>query len=144
MPLNPIIMDCVFKASPAPASSVPKAMTDAELGASMSSKNQRTKVYSGVKSGALLNVPTLHEMCIRVLQRNIDGKFVYNSLVSDMMPRLTLTVLSISSGGNWWRTVRNPQAGVGSSQSGATVHARGLQSVSDRRHRRHVEVALQP
>lgn len=74
MPLNPIIMDCVFKASPAPSVNMPKTMTDAELGASMSSKNQRTKVYSGVKSGALLNVPSLHEMCIRVLQRNIDGE----------------------------------------------------------------------
>lgn len=48
-------------------------MTDAELGASMSSKNMRTKVYSGVKTGALLNVPTLHEMCIRILQRNIEA-----------------------------------------------------------------------
>ncbi|XP_059610167.1 transcription elongation factor B polypeptide 3 [Phlebotomus argentipes] len=75
MPLNPAVMECVF-----PSSSKQKApaatfhMTDEEaMGTSMQSKNQRTKVYSGVKTGAVMNVPTLHELCIRVLQRNIDA-----------------------------------------------------------------------
>lgn len=41
-PLNPIVMDCVYKSSGQPAALyVPKTMTDAELGASMSSKSQR-------------------------------------------------------------------------------------------------------
>lgn len=34
-----------------------------------------------MKTGAPLNVPTLHELCLRVLQKNIDGKFekIFNS-----------------------------------------------------------------
>lgn len=39
----------------------------------MSNKNQRTKVYSGVKGG-LSYVPSLYEFCCRVLQQHIDGK----------------------------------------------------------------------
>lgn len=35
--------------------------------------NQRTKVYSDVKSGALLTVPPLLELCVRFLQINIDA-----------------------------------------------------------------------
>lgn len=38
----------------------------------MSNKNQRTKVYSGVKGG-LTRVPTLYEICCRVLQQHLDG-----------------------------------------------------------------------
>lgn len=33
-----------------------------------------TKIYSGVRTGQLLQVPTLFNLCIRVLQKNIDGK----------------------------------------------------------------------
>lgn len=36
-------------------------------------KNQRTKVFSGNKTG-YTSVPTLYEMCIRVLIENIDGE----------------------------------------------------------------------
>lgn len=70
-PVNPMIMDCIFKGT----KSQPLAMlneTDS-LCASTTSKNQRTKVYSGVKSGVLQQVPSLHELCLRFLQKNIDG-----------------------------------------------------------------------
>ncbi|KAJ9574661.1 hypothetical protein L9F63_008193 [Diploptera punctata] len=40
----------------------------------MSTKNQRTKVYSGVKSGkSWATVPSLYDICVRVLQENIDA-----------------------------------------------------------------------
>lgn len=64
-------MDCLYKGS----KSQPLNMlneTDA-LCASTTSKNQRTKVYSGVKSGVLQQVPSLHELCLRFLQKNIDA-----------------------------------------------------------------------
>lgn len=38
----------------------------------MSNKNQRTKVYSGVKGG-LTRVPSLYEFCCRILQTHLDG-----------------------------------------------------------------------
>jgi hypothetical protein len=35
----------------------------------------RTKVYSGVKSGkSWSSAPSLYDICVRVLQENIDGK----------------------------------------------------------------------
>lgn len=71
MPLNPIVMDCVFRGQ---GNKPQRMMTDEEaFGASISSKTMRTKVYSGVKTGSVLQVPTLHEMCIRILQKNIDS-----------------------------------------------------------------------
>lgn len=38
----------------------------------------RTKVYSGVKTGAKMNVPSLYDLCIRSLQENIDSKVYLN------------------------------------------------------------------
>lgn len=70
MPVNALVMDCVFRQPKQPAYMLNEA--DA-LCASTTSKNQRTKVYSGVKSGTLLTVPSLHELCIRFLQKNIDA-----------------------------------------------------------------------
>lgn len=72
-PLNALVMDLVFK--PPNNSSKPlRFMTDEEaLGASMSSRTARTKVYSGVKTGALMQVPTLLDLCVRLLQKNIDA-----------------------------------------------------------------------
>ncbi|XP_055679229.1 transcription elongation factor B polypeptide 3 [Lutzomyia longipalpis] len=77
MPLNPAVMECVY---PVASSSKQKPstatfhMTDEEaMGTSMQSKNLRTKVYSGIKTGAIWQVPTLHELCIRILQKNIDA-----------------------------------------------------------------------
>lgn len=71
-PINPMILECVFK-GPKPQANIPMLSETAALCASTTSKNQRTKVYSGVKSGVLLTVPTLHELCIRFLQKNIDA-----------------------------------------------------------------------
>lgn len=70
LPMNPILMDCVF---PQDAKQPQRIMTDEEMFQSISSKNIRTKVYSGVKSGHPQAVPSLHELCIRVLQKNIDA-----------------------------------------------------------------------
>lgn len=69
MPLNQTVMECVFSNNGKPQK---RALTEEEaLGQSMQSKNLRTKVYSGVKniSG---EVPTLYNMCIRLLQEHID------------------------------------------------------------------------
>lgn len=63
-------MECVFRQDKQPQ----RLMTDEEMfGASISSKNMRTKVYSGVKTGSIMPVQSLHEMCLRVLQKNIDA-----------------------------------------------------------------------
>ncbi|KAJ4444903.1 hypothetical protein ANN_06701 [Periplaneta americana] len=52
-----------------------KHLTEEEaLSQVMSTKNQRTKVYSGVKSGkSWATVPSLYDICVRVLQENIDA-----------------------------------------------------------------------
>lgn len=65
-------MDCIFPQESRPA---PRLMTDEEMFQNIACKNSviRTKVYSGVKSGAVVDVPSLHELCIRVLQKNIDA-----------------------------------------------------------------------
>lgn len=70
-PINHMVMDCLFKGQKSQPISM-LSETDS-LCASTTSKNQRTKVYSGVKSGTLLTVPSLHELCIRFLQKNIDA-----------------------------------------------------------------------
>lgn len=74
-PMNSLIMDCVFRPQPMATASKPlRPMTDEEaLGASMSSRTMRTKVYSGIKTGTLYQVPSLHELCVRLLQKNIDA-----------------------------------------------------------------------
>lgn len=52
-----------------------KHLTEEEaLSQVMSTKNQRTKVYSGVKSGkSWASAPSLYDICVRVLQENIDA-----------------------------------------------------------------------
>lgn len=72
LPINPLIMDCLF---PQETKQPPRLMTDEEMFQSIASKNsvKRTKVYSGVKSSSSMEVPSLHELCIRVLQKNIDA-----------------------------------------------------------------------
>lgn len=70
-PVNMMVMECLFK-GPKPQQQSQMSET-AALCASTTSKNQRTKVYSGIKSGVLLTVPSLHELCIRFLQKNIDA-----------------------------------------------------------------------
>lgn len=70
LPVNAMVMDCVYRPNNSKLSS---ANEEAALCASTTSKNQRTKVYSGTKTGQLLSVPSLHELCIRFLQKNIDA-----------------------------------------------------------------------
>lgn len=66
-----MVMDYVFRQQG--ITKPMRFMTDEEaLGASISSKTIRTKVYSGNKC-AFQTVPTLHELCIRILQKNIDA-----------------------------------------------------------------------
>ena len=69
MPLNTLMMDCIFSTN----NKAPKKnMTDEELLTdSFSSKANRTKVFSGNKTyrGDVLS---LFDMCIRILQENID------------------------------------------------------------------------
>lgn len=70
LPLNPTVMECVFANSNKPPK---KQMTDEEaFGVSISSKTIRTKVFSGNKSSHAV-VPTLYEMCIRILQKYFDA-----------------------------------------------------------------------
>lgn len=69
MPLNQTVMECVFSNNGKPQK---RPMTEEEaLGHSMQSKNLRTKVYSGVKNYNG-EVPTLYNLCIRLLQEHID------------------------------------------------------------------------
>lgn len=70
LPVNALFMDCLYRPNNSKLSSANEA---AALCASTTSKNQRTKVYSGTKTGQLLSVPSLHELCIRFLQKNIDA-----------------------------------------------------------------------
>ncbi|XP_013100988.2 transcription elongation factor B polypeptide 3 [Stomoxys calcitrans] len=73
MPLNQTVMDCVFNTTS--SSSKPmRTLTDAEaLHHGISSKTMRTKIYSGSKTGQIFQVPSLFDMCIRILQKNIDA-----------------------------------------------------------------------
>lgn len=69
LPVNPMVMDCLYR-QPIPK---PAAAMIHDVVALTTSKNQRTKVYSGVKTGQMFAVPSLHELCIRFLQKNIDA-----------------------------------------------------------------------
>ncbi|XP_073815529.1 transcription elongation factor elongin A [Musca autumnalis] len=76
MPLNQTVMDCVFNTSSSSSSrSAPvRTLSDAEaLQHGISSKTIRTKIYSGTKTGQIYQVPSLFDMCIRILQKNIDA-----------------------------------------------------------------------
>ncbi|XP_017493868.1 PREDICTED: transcription elongation factor B polypeptide 3-like, partial [Rhagoletis zephyria] len=76
LPHNKTVMDCVYRNSGAVVNT-PKpvrTLTDAEaLSHSISSKTMRTKIYSGIKTGQVLQVPSLFDLCIRILQKNIDA-----------------------------------------------------------------------
>ncbi|XP_023292366.2 transcription elongation factor B polypeptide 3 [Lucilia cuprina] len=73
MPLNQTVMDCVFNNSAASSRPV-RTLTDAEaITHGISSKTMRTKIYSGVRTGQTFQVPSLFDMCIRILQKNIDA-----------------------------------------------------------------------
>ncbi|KAL9891909.1 transcription elongation factor elongin A [Glossina fuscipes fuscipes] len=74
MPLNQTVMDCVFNTNMSSSSKPIRTLTDAEaLNHGISSKTMRTKIYSGAKTGQILQVPSLFDLCIRILQKNIDA-----------------------------------------------------------------------
>lgn len=75
MPLNQTVMDCVFNFSSSASNSKPgRILTESEaITHGISSKTMRTKIYSGVRTGQTFQVPSLFDMCIRVLQKNIDA-----------------------------------------------------------------------
>uniref|UniRef100_A0A182J8L5 Uncharacterized protein n=1 Tax=Anopheles atroparvus TaxID=41427 RepID=A0A182J8L5_ANOAO len=75
MPLNLTVMDCVWGGGQGGRGGGGKGrpLTEEEaLGQSMQSKNLRTKVYSGMKTNAKGVIPTLYELCIRLLQDHLD------------------------------------------------------------------------
>jgi len=68
LPLNQTVMECVFKENRT------KPLTDEEaFGYSITSKKDRTKVFSGQKSVYRGEVPSLYDQCLRILQENIDA-----------------------------------------------------------------------
>ncbi|XP_034488648.1 transcription elongation factor B polypeptide 3 [Drosophila innubila] len=74
MPLNQTVMDVVFNHGlSSSASRAPRINESEALAAGISSKTMRTKIYSGVRTGQILQVPSLFDLCIRVLQKNIDA-----------------------------------------------------------------------
>lgn len=75
LPHNKTVMDCIYRNSSVLSTPKPvRTLTDAEaLSHGISSKTMRTKIYSGVRTGQILQVPSLFDLCIRVLQKNIDG-----------------------------------------------------------------------
>ncbi|KAH8311918.1 hypothetical protein KR044_008553 [Drosophila immigrans] len=74
MPLNQTVMDVVFNQGVSSSVHRPSRINESEaLAAGISSKTMRTKIYSGVRTGQILQVPSLFDLCIRVLQKNIDA-----------------------------------------------------------------------
>uniref|UniRef100_A0A182PG79 TFIIS N-terminal domain-containing protein n=1 Tax=Anopheles epiroticus TaxID=199890 RepID=A0A182PG79_9DIPT len=72
MPLNQTVMDCVFMGGQGGRGKGRPLTEEEALGQSMQSKNRRTKIYSGMKTNAKGVIPTLYELCIRLLQDHID------------------------------------------------------------------------
>uniref|UniRef100_A0A182R8H7 TFIIS N-terminal domain-containing protein n=1 Tax=Anopheles funestus TaxID=62324 RepID=A0A182R8H7_ANOFN len=72
MPLNQTVMECVFMGGQSGRGKGRPLTEEEALGQSMQSKNMRTKVYSGQKTNAKGVIPTLYELCIRLLQDHID------------------------------------------------------------------------
>lgn len=74
MPLNQTVMDVVFNQGGSQRPQPSRYFNESEaLAQGISSKTMRTKIYSGVRTGQILQVPSLFNLCIRVLQKNIDG-----------------------------------------------------------------------
>lgn len=88
-PINQNVMNCIY---PSAAPEKPATLSYDNLSVGITSKTMRTKVYSGVKTGALLSVPTLFNICIRVLQKNIDALEYTGGVPFDVLrPVLELT-----------------------------------------------------
>ncbi|KAH8382674.1 hypothetical protein KR009_004812 [Drosophila setifemur] len=74
MPLNQTVMDVVFNQGVTPKPAASRYFNESEaLAHGISSKTMRTKIYSGVRTGQILQVPSLLDLCTRVLQKNIDA-----------------------------------------------------------------------
>lgn len=73
MPLNSVVKDYLYSSLAGNGKPPRPEKTDKELEfESFSSKANRTKVFSGNKQQQRSDIPTLYEMCIRILQENID------------------------------------------------------------------------
>ena len=73
MPMNAVVKDYLFSSLAGNGKPPKPEKTDKELEfESFSSKANRTKVFSGNKQQQRSDIPTLYEMCIRILQENID------------------------------------------------------------------------
>ncbi|BFF93044.1 transcription elongation factor B polypeptide 3 [Drosophila madeirensis] len=75
LPLNQTVMDVVFNhGGGSHKPSAARYFNESEaLAAGISSKTMRTKIYSGVRTGQILQVASLFDLCTRVLQKNIDA-----------------------------------------------------------------------
>ncbi|XP_017046456.1 transcription elongation factor B polypeptide 3 [Drosophila ficusphila] len=74
LPLNQTVMDVVFNQGGSQKSQASRYFNESEaLAQGISSKTMRTKIYSGVRTGQILQVPSLFDLCTRVLQKNIDA-----------------------------------------------------------------------
>nr|AAO41456.1 RE20724p [Drosophila melanogaster] len=74
MPLNQTVMDVVFNQGGSHKAQASRYFNESEaLAQGISSKTMRTKIYSGVRTGQILQVPSLFDLCTRVLQKNIDA-----------------------------------------------------------------------
>ncbi|XP_016989175.1 transcription elongation factor B polypeptide 3 [Drosophila rhopaloa] len=74
LPLNQTVMDVVFNQGGTQRAQAARYFNESEaLAQGISSKTMRTKIYSGVRTGQILQVPSLFDLCTRVLQKNIDA-----------------------------------------------------------------------
>ncbi|EDW98116.1 uncharacterized protein Dyak_GE10362 [Drosophila yakuba] len=73
LPLNQTVMDVVFNQGGSHRAQASRFNESEALAQGISSKTMRTKIYSGVRTGQILQVPSLFDLCTRVLQKNIDA-----------------------------------------------------------------------
>ncbi|XP_020817263.1 transcription elongation factor B polypeptide 3 [Drosophila serrata] len=73
LPLNQTVMDVVFNQGGTQRSQTSRFNESEALAQGISSKTMRTKIYSGVRTGQLLQVPSLFDLCTRILQKNLDA-----------------------------------------------------------------------
>ncbi|XP_017017469.1 transcription elongation factor B polypeptide 3 [Drosophila kikkawai] len=73
LPLNQTVMDVVFNQGGTQRSQASRFNESEALAQGISSKTMRTKIYSGVRTGQLLQVPSLFDLCTRILQKNLDA-----------------------------------------------------------------------
>lgn len=92
-----------------------------------------------MKSGVVAQIPSLYQMCIRILQKNIDGKtFPSRHPSAPSNP----SAVFFSLGTNWFDTIRHSETGAAIGFTRTTVQHRRLQSVSVGGHRHSMEIPL--